>query len=173
MTSEVAILREHYPTNMPISELAKLLPNHPPGSFKAYAQKVLKIYRPSDGRFYKDHGWEKIVELLKKGPRTAREIADLRGVSLQSTCECLRNHRAEWHVCGEIPRQGNYPRLIALGPGEDVSIARVGRTKKWRRPPKLNPFLVAQGMVAPKETIKGRVIKQDMTIHLHDELEEA
>lgn len=175
MTSEVAILRQHYPTTMPIDELAKLLPNHPPGSFKAYAQKVLKIRRPEDGRFYKDHGWEKIVELLKDGPLTAREISTKRGVSMQSTCECLRNHKGEWHVSGEVPRQGNYPRLIALGPGEDVTIKRIGRTKKWRRPPKVNPFLVALGAVAPKETVAGRVYKQDMTIHLDhlDEMEET
>ena len=35
-----------------------------------------------------------------------------------------------------------------------------------------NPFAVAAGFVAPFETVRGRVFKQDMTIHL-DEMEGA
>lgn len=171
MTNEVAILRKHYPTNMPIDELAKLLPKHPPGSFKAYAQQVLKIYRPTDGRFYKNHGWHKFVDLLKGGPMTAGELSKKLGISRQSVCETLRRHAGEWHVANEIPRQGNYTRLIALGAGENVVVPRRGRTRAQRQQDSVNPFLVALGKVAPKETITGRVIKQDMTIHL-DHLDE-
>ncbi|WP_217589766.1 transcriptional regulator [Burkholderia sp. GbtcB21] len=175
MTSEVAILRKHYPTNMPIEEIAKMLPNHPASSFKAYAQKVLKLRRPTNGRFFENRGWNRIVELLAERPMTAGELAAKTGKTKQSTGECLRLHRSEWHIAGEIPRRGVYTRLIALGADKDVVTKRKGRNRPERAITAVNPFLVAAGSVKPRETITGRVIKQDMTIHLDhlDEMEAA
>ncbi|UIY58129.1 helix-turn-helix domain-containing protein [Burkholderia cepacia] len=169
---EVRTLREKYESASSIEELHELLPRHTPLSIMMYAQTQLRLKRPPH-RNRHTPGWDRIKDLLKDRQLTMQQIADALEVSKPSVSECLRLHRADWHIADRIPRRGMHTWIIALGSGEDAPVDLCAKTLSHYSKARPNPFLVAAGVIEPHQTVSGRVIKHDMAIHGHDELEEA
>ncbi|WP_175952845.1 hypothetical protein [Burkholderia sp. BCC0405] len=169
---EVRILKDVYPTSMSINDIQALLPRHTRQSIMVYAQTHLKLRRPPH-RNRRYPGWERIKALLADKQLTMQQIADTLGVSKPSVSECMRLHRSDWHIADRIPRRGMHTWIIALGAGEDAPADLCAKTLSTYSKARPNPFLVAAGAVKPVQGHSGRVIRQDTTIHQHEELEEA
>jgi hypothetical protein len=124
-------------------------------------------------------------ELRDTGPLTALQLTKKLGASYGRVRRHLYDGRGtSVHVVGysRVYERGTASPIWGIGPGEDApkpprlskeELLRRQRVKRAAQSGRINPFAVAAGMVNPTSTGTGRVYSQDMTIHLHDELEEA
>lgn len=120
--------------------------------------------------------WPRIKVLLNGGRAlTVTQICDESGLCKQAVLTAIRSYRAEIHVAS-YERTARHPAALwRLGNARDAEKPAPKRRAGQRSQTSPNPFLVAAGCVVPIETVSGRVIKQDMTIHLDhlDEMEAA
>ncbi|WP_143155728.1 MULTISPECIES: hypothetical protein [Burkholderia] len=180
---EIEILKRIYASPRAIKESMHLLPGR---SYVAAAAMAHRLGFPAKGKPLK--GSTSVVfklcvpVILEFGPLTADELAIKTGQNAQTIREAMRrNHGRDsriggwkrttphhWAVQWAIGSDPDVPRPEALTKSEQNRAQ--AKRKKAR---KANPFLVAAGEVKPVLTGAGREFKQDMTIHLHDELEAA
>ncbi|WP_186122353.1 hypothetical protein [Burkholderia gladioli] len=166
---EIALLREHWPTHMPMESLLALLPRHTENSITGYANKVLGLRRPTRanavGHPQKQPAWERVRKLLST-PHTQGEVADSMGFTRTRASELIRLHRSEVYIAGwRWPEGKGKPEAEwALGNKPDapqpMGIQRARRHQVRR----IDPFATAAGLVAPPVGCAGRIYAQPMDI---------
>ncbi|MBR8182122.1 hypothetical protein KDW54_06890 [Burkholderia ambifaria] len=140
--------------------------------------------------YAKGYAWvdDEIERVLKDGVTlSAKHISERCSAAYQSILERLRKgrgtlyHVARWNR-NRATGTGSFEAIWTLGAGEDAPkpyTSNHERHLRYKRKKKEglamgNPWLAVAGLVkAPETKVKGRVFKQDMVIHTHDELEEA
>ena len=166
-TAEVATLAKHWPTLMPMEELLALIPRHSENSITSYANKRLKITRPTcrsaSGSPRAQPAWERVVALLETRPHSQIEIAEALGFSRARASEILRAHRAEVYVeSWRWPSAASRAEALwALGGKSDALEPMGAQRQRWigvRR--NGNPFLTAAGLIAAPSGQTGRVYQQ-------------
>lgn len=163
-TAEYRILREAFERDANISprELRDLLPRHTEKSID-FKRTTLGLERPAGAKRHKP-GWAAIAKLIEKHPMSHQEIADSLGCTRSNVRQIMAAMRPHWHIAGYRPstHYSSMTPLVILGEGTDAPYPKVSRNAK------INPFLVAAGFVAVRETVTGRVIR-----HLYDDELEA
>lgn len=120
-THEVEILRKRWPTMMPMEELLALLPRHTRNSLTGYANKVLKLRRPTSratpGSRRPKPAWDKLHALLKGNPMTQQEIATAMGFSRSRASEILAAQVGEVYISFWRPHEDgrHYEAVWSLG----------------------------------------------------------
>ncbi|MDR9060499.1 hypothetical protein FEP37_05674 [Burkholderia multivorans] len=106
---------------------------------------------------------------------TMKQIAAALDISVAAVSGTLRRFPSEWHIAEWriVDDLGHYERVIAIGAGDDAEKPITPQSRCRRRQRAVNPFAVAAGSISAPAGERGRVIKQDMTIHLHDDEEIA
>jgi len=155
---EVEIIREHYPTRMPIEDIVALMPRHTYDSIKQYATRELKLKRPG-----KAITWDALALLLKVKPRTKTEIAAFFGVSTHCVGEAIKEHRKKVYIkTYEVVKvKGRSSAVWTLGNLPDAPAPGRRRPRSRNR---VNPFLAAAGMAQIPAGATGRVYKQAMDV---------
>lgn len=128
-----------------------------------------------------------VKALTDSDPLTVKDLVRVTGLSASNLQRLLNAGHGKKYRIAEWTRNrftgcGAYWPKWELGSGPDAKKpanqtraernARV-RAKRRVKAAQSNPFLVAAGLIEAPKLGKGRVFKQDMVIHLHDELEEA
>lgn len=149
--------------NISTDELCAMLPRHTRKSIWAKCAEM-EFRRPQG---LKRHGpaWGEIAKILEGGPKTRQEIAKARGCTESNVRNILARMSGQWHVVHWLPTT-HYTVMkpvIGLGAGKDAPYPKVRRKKMVT-----NPFLVAAGLVAVPEGLRGRVVS-----NAEDELEAA
>lgn len=183
---EDEIVRQIHASNMTAKEAVYLLPGRSHFSIMGRFQSLGLPRRGGRGRSHYRWVEEAIVKLLSAGaPLTVLEMAQATGASYHRIRIIMYEGRGtKWHIGGytRVYCRGTQSPKWIIGPGPDapkppaLTKAETNRRDRERRRLKngtMNPFLTAAGFVEPKETGIGRVYAQDMTIHLHDEMEAA
>ncbi|CAJ8797852.1 Uncharacterised protein [Burkholderia pseudomallei] len=161
LTSEEALLREHYPTRMPMLQIVAMLPRHTRQSIRVHAQKM-GMKRPLGMRDEPRPvpAWDRICSLIERTALSRSQISERLGVTKQAVAICLDANRTKWHVADWIApvAKGRPTALIALGDGEDALYEHRTATRAQIAARAMNPFLVAAGAVAAPTSHRGRVI---------------
>jgi hypothetical protein len=164
---EVEIIRAHWTTRMPLSELVALLPRHSEYSITNYANRILGLKRPTwasaPGSPRKQPAWDRVRALLGQRPMTHAEIAEQCGFSRTRASEIMRAHPGEVYIEDWRPMstEGRFEALWALGNKQDAPIP--AGAKFGRRGKRVNPFDAAAGLVQIPTGQTGRIFVQDMT----------
>lgn len=175
---DLQLLRELYPTTMPLAEIMARIPGHTEWSIKGIANQ-LGLRRPNINwrKNQTTPGLDRIKKLLGTQRMTMKQIAAALDISVAAVSGTLRRFPSEWYIAEWrlVDDLGHYERVIAVGAGEDAEKPITPQSRCRRRQRAVNPFAVASGAVVAPSGIRGRVIKQDMTIHLDhlDEMEAA
>lgn len=179
-------LREIYASNRTIKECANMIPGRTIEAIRAHCCEL--GFLPRRGAARSHYRWveQAIVRVLSEGaPLTVIELAQATGASYHRIRITLYEGRGKkWHVAGytRVYARGTQSPKWAIGAGEDApkpetisheEYKRRARERMRIKSGKSNPFLTALGVIQPAAAPSGRVFQQDMTIHLHDELEEA
>lgn len=165
-TSEERIIREHYPTLMPMSELLELLPRHTANSIECYARTKLLIQRPKVGWSRPSPTWDAMRELLTNEPLTLQQVADRLGISKARVQQIQKQRRGDLYIADWIPPEGlgNWTMVWAYGKQKDAPFpSNAPECKKSTLPKAVNPFAAAAGFVVVPTGARGRVYQQDMT----------
>ncbi|KVV22328.1 hypothetical protein WK80_22325 [Burkholderia multivorans] len=175
LVTEIALLREKYATAPSCAELMALFPRHTPGSVRRMG-RLLGLERPRAGVTKFRPGRDRLMKLLEaEGMLTTQEIGERLGITHGGAQELKRMYRSELRIAGWKPpvHMGKWaPKWgIANGMPDAPRPFQPKGTKAGRK--SKNPFSVALGSVAAPSGTRGRVIKQDMVIHLHDDEEIA
>lgn len=165
---EVEVIRKYWPTLMPMAELLALLPRHTENSVTTYANKVLRLRRPTSrsapGSPRAQPTWERVRSMIEHVPTSQLEISEAMGFSRARASEILNAHRNEVHIAGwRWLETGRAQALWLLGSRPDVP-EPIGRQRARRMERLTNPFLVASGAIAAPNGQPGRVV-----INLHDD----
>lgn len=174
LMTEIALLRERYATEPSCAELMALFPRHTPASVRRTAC-IEGLSRPRAGVVKFRPGLDRMLKLLEQGPLTSREIGKHLGIQYRAVENLKTMYRDSFRVAGwePPPGPGKWAPKWGLANGmPDVPKPFARRGKKIGRK-MANPFAVASGQVSVPAGAPGRVYKQDMVIHLHDELEAA
>lgn len=175
MLSEERFLRLHYGTGMTVEEICANLSRHSWSAIRSHATKKLGLMRPTrKGEYRPTPTWDRMKALLQAEKLTVNELIERLHVTQQRVAELIGLHRNEIYVFDRVPSPesgGHRKPVYAYGNEPDapnsVSVRRAKEVKLF------NPFATAAGFVSAPTGTKGRVYKQDMVIHLHDELEAA
>lgn len=180
---EIEILKKIYASPRAIKESMHLLPGR---SYCAAAAMAIRLGITGKGKPVRGStslAFKICVPVLREfGPLTADELALKTGLNAQTIRESMRRNRGRdsriagwrrttpfhWAAKWGLGAEPDAPRPAAMTKREQNQ-AKAKRDRAARA----NPFMVAAGKVKPVESVSGRKFKQDMTIHLHDELEEA
>lgn len=166
---ELALLREHWPTHMPMERLLALLPRHTENSITGYANKVLGLRRPTCANAYgnprKQPAWERMRVLLSI-PRTQNEIAETMGFSRPRASELIGLHRSEVYIAGwRWPDGKGKPEAEwVLGNKPDAPQPMGIQRARRQRVRRVNPFATAAGLVAAPAGRSGRMYVQSMDV---------
>lgn len=161
LTSEEALLREHYPTHTPMPQIVDMLTRHTRQSIRAHAQKM-GMKRPPGMRDEPRPvpAWNRIRSLIEREALSRSQISERLGVTKQAVYECLDANRTKWHIADWIaPKgKGRPVALIMLGCDDDAIYEHRSDTRAQVAARAINPFLVAAGAVAAPTSHHGRVI---------------
>ncbi len=168
-THELGLLREHWPTHMPMAALLALLPRHTENSITGYANKVLGLRRPTCanafGNARKQPAWERMREFMAI-PRTQSEIAEAMAFSRPRASELIGLHRSEVYIAGwRWPEGKGKPEAEwAIGDKPDAPQPMGVQRARRQRVRRIDPFATAAGLVAAPVGCRGRVYAQSMDI---------
>ncbi|WP_027815181.1 hypothetical protein [Paraburkholderia bannensis] len=162
---EVALIREHWPTRMPMTDLLALLPRHTENSITGYANKKLGLKRPSVRTIRP--AWERVRAMLEQEPMTQVEIASAMGFSRTRACEILKLNRESVHIVAwRWPEAfGRAEALWALVSAPDAPEPMGAKRLRRGALRRANPFLAAAGLVQAPAGRPGRVYKQSMSVN--------
>ncbi|MBR7969084.1 hypothetical protein [Burkholderia cenocepacia] len=164
---EVEIVRRYWPSLMPMEDLLKLLPRHSESSITTYANKVLLLKRPTSrsapGSPRRQPAWERVMELLKGGPKSQLEIAAALSVSRKRASQILQAHPGDVYIKSwRWPSQKSRAEALwALGNMPDApEPVGLGRARKLAREAlRTDPFMTALGMVPVPNNVAGRIVR--------------
>lgn len=175
--------------NERIKSHAHMFPGHSIAAIYTRASSLGLGRRPSHGGFSDTYAWSVILKELSKGPAIASDLADATKFDQSVIYRYLKRH----HTSGDIhiaswtrkTQSGKPVPVYVAGKGIDAAKPeRVSPAEKERRRRKaklhqrvvsgevvksIKVFAVALGSVAAPTGERGRVIKQNVTIHRHDE----
>lgn len=163
---EVELIRQHWPTKMPIEDLLAMLPRHTLNSVTGYANKKLGLSRPVVRK--NAPAWDGVKALLTARPHSAAEIAKKMGFTRTRAHEILKAKRDEWHVAEfKWPEnQGRAVALYAIGNLPDaVEPMGAQRARRLAVRRAKNPFFAAAGLVQAPACAPGRVYRQAMNVN--------
>lgn len=171
LTPQKAMATQMYEAGAPLREIAGAVGRSEDSIRRAVGR--WKLHRP-EGHI----GVETRENLV--WPRIKSALAGSTGMTVSDMCRvtgCFKSvvlraiaeHRAEIHVARWQPTSRKPAAVWALGSGVDaVNVAR----KPNKAPRKVNPWLVASGLVVAPAGETGRIFKQSMSVK-DDELEAA
>lgn len=184
---EDAILREIWPNSSVKSQLHRL----PKRKWKAVLNRAIVLGLPARAAsvFVSSYSWIDDAahrELESAAPMNVHQIAKRIGASPGRVGKVLRRDSNDHFRIVDWDRisangAGAWTPIWSIGSEPDVEQPRRSNAERMREyrakrriaAGQFNPFATALGMVAAPQGTQGRVYKQDMVIHLHDELEAA
>ena len=180
-------IRKVHATSKSYKSMAHLWPNREPHDVAAHAVKMRLGPRPNPIDKSGSFSLPMLIKALESHPGKAYDVAPYVGLNKEYAGRLLRSVSAEGegqlchiHSWLRAPNGKIWVEFWVAGPGKNAPrpIPITNRERKAReraegRAARSNPFLIAMGAVKPSEIGTTRVFKQDMTIHLHDEMEEA
>lgn len=179
--------------NERIKSHAHMFPGHSIAAIYTRASSLGLGRRPSHGGFSDTYAWSVILKELTKGPAIASDLADATKFDQSVIYRYLkqRHTRGEIHIASwtRKTQSGKPVPVYMAGKGVDAAKPeRLSAAEKERRRRKaklhrriasgdvvksVNVFAVALGSVTAPRGTRGRIIKQDTAIHLHDDEEVA
>jgi hypothetical protein len=173
LTTEITLLRDQYATASSCAELMALFPRHTPASVRRTA-RIEGLSRPLAGVVKVRPGLDRMLKLLETEiALTSREIGKRLGIKYRAVENLKSLYRDEFRIAGWEPPPGAgkwAPKWGIANGMPDLPKPFASKGQKVGRK-MVNPFATASGQVSAPAGTKGRVYKQDMVIHLHDELE--
>ena len=179
------LLRQAYSEGIRLKKIAQQIPTRSLPSIKARCQR-LGLVGQFQGKSGTDYSWirESMLSVLKEGHiLTIAKLALRVGCSesgIKHQIKVLRGkqiHVGDWEHTGQ-----RYVPCFKYGKGNDIprpqprsnaENCRRYQSKKRIEAKKYDPFAALIAPIAVPVCATGRVYQQDMTIHLHDELETA
>ncbi|MDN7490561.1 SANT/Myb-like DNA-binding domain-containing protein [Burkholderia sp. AU45274] len=179
------LLREAYSKGIRLKMMAQKMPTRSLPAIKARCQR-LGLVGQFKGKSGSDFSWirESMLDILKQGNvLTIAKLALRVGCSesgIKHQIKVLRGkqiHVGDWEHTGQrqVPcfKYGKDKDMPRPSPRSNAENCLRYRTKNRIKAKKYDPFAALLGNIQVPVAEKGRVYKQDMTIHLYDELEEA
>lgn len=158
---EVELLRELWPTRMPLADLLAMLPRHTKHSVTGYANRILGLKRPD---VKKKPAWNAVKALLKGAPHSAAEIQQKMGISRARVHEMLQANTDEWYIADYGWPKGFGSAIPKYALGNLPDAVKPVAAQRQRSMKKVNPFLAAAGLVQAPTGAAGRVYKQAMNV---------
>ncbi|QTO46350.1 SANT/Myb-like DNA-binding domain-containing protein [Burkholderia latens] len=179
------LLRDAYSQGVRLKLIAQKMPSRSLPAIKARCQR-LGLVGQFQGKSGSDFSWvrESLLSVLRQGQiLTIAKLALHVGCSQSGIKHQLKVlhgkqiHVGDWEHTGQryVPcfKYGVGDDVPRPGPRSNAENCQRYRTKNRIKEKKYDPFAALIGNVQIPSSETGRVFKQDMVIHLNDELEEA